>query len=145
MTASLRYRLSVPRPESHLVDVELRMRRPDGAPVRLEMAAWCPGSYLIRDYARHVRDLEAEAPGSGQPVTLRLVSKREWLLEGGGDAGEIAVRYRVSGHELTVRTNHIDGSHAYLHGPALYLFRTARATRRARWWWSRRPGATGRS
>ncbi len=120
--ASLRYRLSVPRPESHLVEVELRLRRSDGSPVRLEMAAWCPGSYLIRDYARYVRDLEVEAPGAAEPLTLRQVSKREWLVEGGGDAGELVVRYRVYGHELTVRTNHIDGSHVYLHGPALYLF-----------------------
>jgi predicted metalloprotease with PDZ domain len=31
----------------------------------------------------------------------------------------------VYGNELTVRTNHIDGSHAYLHGPAVYLFPSA--------------------
>jgi predicted metalloprotease with PDZ domain len=121
--APLRYRLSVPRPESHLVEVELRFDRPHGGtPLRLEMAAWCPGSYLIRDYARYVRDLEASA--GGKPLALRQVSKREWDVE--GDAtGEVRVTYRVYGHELTVRTNHIDSSHAYLHGPAIYLFPSA--------------------
>ncbi len=133
--APLRYRLSVPRPENHLVEVELRVARARGAaPLRLEMAAWCPGSYLIRDYARYVRDLEAELverPGPGRPLPLHQVSKREWIVDD-GDAGddpgergrdrELVIRYRVYGHELTVRTNHIDGSHVYLHGPALYLF-----------------------
>ncbi|HEU5055314.1 MAG TPA: hypothetical protein VFU21_02260, partial [Kofleriaceae bacterium] len=55
--STLRYRLALPRPDSHLVDVELRFPAAAGA---VEMAAWCPGSYLIRDYARHVRDLVAE-------------------------------------------------------------------------------------
>jgi predicted metalloprotease with PDZ domain len=119
VAASLRYRISVPRPESHLVEVELRLTRPRGEPVRLEMAAWCPGSYLIRDYARHVRDVVAES-GSGERLAAAQVSKREWTIDGGD--GELVVRYRVYGHELTVRTNHIDGSHAFLHGPALYLF-----------------------
>ena len=50
--APLRYRLTVPRPESHLCEVELRFRSGGGPPIRIEMAAWCPGSYLIRDYAR---------------------------------------------------------------------------------------------
>jgi predicted metalloprotease with PDZ domain len=121
VTSPLRYRLSVPRPESHLVEVELRVAPPAaGATLRLEMAAWCPGSYLIRDYARHVRDLEARDAESGQALPLRQVSKREWEVESGG--GEVAVSYRVYGHDLTVRTNHVDASHAFLHGPALYLF-----------------------
>ena len=34
----------------------------------------------------------------------------------------MTVRYQVYGHDLTVRTNHIDGTHALLHGPATYLF-----------------------
>jgi len=121
LPAPLRYRLSIPRPESHLVEVELALHV-DAAdvPLRLEMAAWCPGSYLIRDYARYVRDLEAHAEGEAEPRSLRQVSKREWLVEGG--PGDIRISYRVYGHELTVRSNHIDGGHAYLHGPAVFLF-----------------------
>jgi predicted metalloprotease with PDZ domain len=123
-SAPLRYRLSVPRPESHLVEVELRL--PPGGPLRLEMAAWCPGSYLVRDYARYVRDLEivARSAGAERALPLRQVSKHEWEAGGDGAAGadEIVVRYRVYGHELTVRTNHIDSSHAFLHGPAVYLY-----------------------
>ncbi|HLU68436.1 MAG TPA: PDZ domain-containing protein [Kofleriaceae bacterium] len=120
--AALRYRLSVPRPEAHLVEVELRAPAAlaGGGPLRLEMASWCPGSYLIRDYARYVRDLEA-AGGDGRPLAARQVSKREWEIDPAG-ADEVVVRYRVYGRELSVRTNHIDGGHAFLHGPAVYLF-----------------------
>jgi predicted metalloprotease with PDZ domain len=117
---SLRYRLAVPRPESHLVEVEL-VFPPGGEAATVEMAAWCPGSYLIRDYARHVRDLVAEDAASGRRIDAVQISKREWRIAS-GTAEEVRVRYRVYGHELTVRTNHIDRTHAFLHGPAVFLF-----------------------
>lgn len=120
---SLRYRLAIPRPESHLVEVEL-VCPASGPALTVEMAAWCPGSYLIRDYARYLRDLVAEDAASGRPLDCWQISKREWEIATAA-AEEVRIRYRVYGHELTVRTNHIDGSHAFLHGPAVYLFPSA--------------------
>lgn len=117
---SLRYRLALPRPENHLVEVELRFPAA-GAAVTVEMAAWCPGSYLIRDYARHVRDLVAEDAGTGRRLAAVQLSKRTWQIET-GSAEEVRLRYRIYGHELTVRTNHVDRGHAFLHGPAVFLF-----------------------
>src|SRR5690348_8937412 len=95
---SVRYAVRVDAPARHTVDVELRFTAPAG-PVELAMPAWCPGSYLIRDYARFVRDLTA----SGAVTKL---DKQTWRVDHGG--GELTVRYTIYGHELTVRTNHID-------------------------------------
>lgn len=120
---SLRYRLAVPEPATHLVEVELRFEVGAlGQRVELEMAAWCPGSYLIRDYARFVRELAAT--GDGAPLAVRQTDKRTFELAV-GQAREVTVRYRVYGHELSVRTNHIDATHALLHGPAVFLFPNA--------------------
>jgi predicted metalloprotease with PDZ domain len=120
----LRYRIAVPAPERHLAEIELTIddAAAFGDTVRLEMAAWCPGSYLIRDYARYVRDLEVR--GDDRPLEVVQVDKRTWEVARGG-ARTITVRYAVYGHELTVRTNHIDATHALLHGPALYLWPSA--------------------
>jgi len=117
---SLRYRLAVPRPDSHLVEVDLLLPA-RGPTLTVEMAAWCPGSYLIRDYARHLRDLVAEDASSGRALDIEQISKREWTIAT-GTADQVRIRYRVYGHELTVRTNHIDRTHAFLHGPAVFLF-----------------------
>lgn len=124
--SALRYRVSVPHPERHLAEVELELDTDaaGGAPVRLEMAAWCPGSYLIRDYARYVRDLEAIDPDTGAGLSVTQVSKSAWDVAPAG-ATRLLVRYQVYGHELTVRTNHIDETHAFLHPPALFLFPAA--------------------
>ena len=57
----LSYRVSLPRPTDHLASVEVDVPCAGLADdhVDVSMPAWSPGSYLIRDYARFVRDLEA--------------------------------------------------------------------------------------
>ncbi len=119
---AVRYTVSVPDPESHHCEVELHIADAAalGDSVEVAMAAWCPGSYLVRDYARFVRDVVAER-ADGSRLTVTKISKQRWRIDHGG-AGEVVVRYRVYGNELTVRTCHIDDSHAFLHGPAIYLY-----------------------
>jgi predicted metalloprotease with PDZ domain len=125
--AGPRYLVELVRPEDHLAAVTVTVPVPAGADaVDLAMPAWCPGSYLIRDYARFVRDLAA-TDGAGAPRTATKLDKSTWRVEAAG-AKEVVVRYQVYGHDLTVRTNHIDGTHAFLHGPATYLYSEAHRT-----------------
>ncbi len=121
-----RYTVAVPNPESHLAEVTLEI---DGASdlagaeakeLTVKMAAWCPGSYLVRDYARFVRDIRA-ADESGRPLAIRKTSKHAWRVEA-GSATKVRINYEVYGFDLTVRTNHIDSTHAFLHGPATFLY-----------------------
>ena len=112
----VRYELSVPNPASHLVEVAMTLTVvADLDALDLAMAAWSPGSYLIRDYARHVRDVRVDG-GS-----VEKIDKQTWRARA-DRADTVTVRYAVYGRDLTVRTNHIDGTHAFLHGPATYLF-----------------------
>jgi predicted metalloprotease with PDZ domain len=77
---------------------------------------------VIRDYARFVRDLEVTA-ADGTPRRAAKRDKATWTIETAG-ARELIVRYTVYGHDLSVRTNHIDGTHAFLHGPAAFVYPT---------------------
>jgi predicted metalloprotease with PDZ domain len=105
----------------HLAEIELRFPV-DTDTVQLALPAWSPGSYLIRDYARFVRDL-AVTGDDGAPRPTAKRDKSSWAVEVAG-ARELCVRYAVYGHELSVRTNHIDAEHAFLHGPATFLHPT---------------------
>jgi predicted metalloprotease with PDZ domain len=116
--SSLRYAVRVEAPERHTTDIELRFVA-DADEVDVTMPAWCPGSYLIRDYARFVRDFEADA--DGKPLPVRKIDKQTWRIATGG-AREVVVSYTIYGHDLTVRTNHIDADHAFLHGPATFAY-----------------------
>ncbi|MFW6175707.1 MAG: M61 family metallopeptidase [Acidobacteriota bacterium] len=111
--------LRVPEPEHHRVEVEARVPgRDDGADLELMMATWTPGSYLVREFARHVEDLEA-ATASGKPLVVEKIAKNRWRVASGGDP--VIVRYTLYCHELSVRTNFVEPSFALLNGAPTYL------------------------
>ena len=114
MPLAIVHRVSIVDPRTHLVEVETTLT---GAPdeVVLFMPVWTPGSYLVREYARHVEGLAAEAP-----ARARKIRKNAWSVEARG-AERVVVRYRVYAAELTVRTSHVDDTHAFLVGAALFL------------------------
>ncbi|MEA5616231.1 M61 family metallopeptidase, partial [Cronbergia sp. UHCC 0137] len=68
--------------------------------------------------AKNLQDFAAFA--GAEPLSWRKVSKNHWLVEK-GDVSEVVLRYRVFAHELSVRTNHLDATHGYFNGAALFL------------------------
>lgn len=115
----IQYRVAVPRPDDHLLEVTMTVENPGGPWVNLVMPAWTPGSYLIREYARHVQGLAAEADGA--PVPSRKSAKDTWRVRC-GRARRLVVRYKVYAFDLSVRTNHVDASHAFFIGAATFLY-----------------------
>jgi predicted metalloprotease with PDZ domain len=116
---SIVHRVSIPAPQTHMVEVEASVCTVTGGAlpesIVLFMPSWTPGSYLLREYARHVEGLVAEPPA--RAIKVR---KNAWRIETGG-AALACVRYRVYAGELTVRTSHVDSTHAFLVGAALFL------------------------
>jgi predicted metalloprotease with PDZ domain len=121
MPEAVHYRVSMLRPHAHLFEVEATF--PAG-PDTLEalLPVWTPGSYLVREFARHVQDVSATGPG-GEPLPVRRVDKRTWRVQAGGQA--VTLHYRVYANELTVRTSHLDDSHGYFNGATLFLYTEA--------------------
>ncbi len=119
--SDLRYAVQLGEAARHVVGIELRFAPPtDAAHVDVTLPAWSPGSYLIRDYARYVRDLRA-TDAEGAPRAAVKVDKSTWRIACAG-AAELVVTYAVYGHELSVRTNHYDAEHAFVHPPATFAY-----------------------
>jgi hypothetical protein len=57
----IRYTLRFPAPHTHYVEVEAAIPTSGRAEVEVYMATWTPGSYLIREYQRHVEAVSAPA------------------------------------------------------------------------------------
>src|SRR6185369_12560488 len=61
------FTVSLPRPHTHMLDVELRIKHSPGQTVPSEevlvLPVWTPGSYLIREFERQVQDFEANDAG----------------------------------------------------------------------------------
>jgi predicted metalloprotease with PDZ domain len=79
-------------PQRHLVGVRLTVA-PRLDRLRLRLPAWTPGSYLIRDYVRHLEGLQAHQGGRALPL-VRLTPAC-WELACDPTAGPIDLRYGV--------------------------------------------------
>ena len=111
----------MPQPESHLFEVTLSVQGWQESVLDLKMPVWTPGSYLVREYAKHLQDLSADTGEQRHPLPSHKLGKNHWQIET-ADASEITVRYRVFANELSVRTNHLDATHGYFNGAALFFF-----------------------
>ncbi|MBA2379388.1 MAG: M61 family metallopeptidase [Blastocatellia bacterium] len=115
------YVVSMSRPTTHLLEVEMRVRwQQMPAQLDLKMPVWTPGSYLVREYARHVQDF-GSAAGAGGDLQWEKINKNTWRIQTGG-AREVVARYKVYSNELTVRTNELNDEHAFWNNAALLLF-----------------------
>jgi predicted metalloprotease with PDZ domain len=119
MVQPIIYTLRFPAPATHYVEVEALVPADGREHIELMLAAWTPGSYLIREYARHVERVEARTTEGGG-LRVEKTRKNRWRIECGG-APAIVVRYRVYGREMTVRTNFISEEFALLNGAPTFL------------------------
>jgi predicted metalloprotease with PDZ domain len=116
----IRYTLRIPEPQTHYLHVTMEVvnPRPELDILELYLPVWTPGSYMVREYSRHIEGVEAfdEAKRS---LPLSKIRKNIWQVKA---SGAFTIEYRVYCNELTVRTNHIDQSHGYLNGAATFLY-----------------------
>ena len=115
------YRVGMSQPASHLFEVRLQITNWQQDVLKLIMPVWTPGSYLVREYARHVQDFVARDSKTQQRLNSNKVSKNHWEIVT-NNSQSITVEYRVFANDLTVRTNHLDRSHGYFNGAALFMF-----------------------
>jgi predicted metalloprotease with PDZ domain len=115
------YSVSMSKPWTHLLEVEMRFKwQQMPAQAELKMPVWTPGSYLVREYARHVQDFAAKS-STGTDLAWRKINKNTWQVDTTGSK-EIVASYRVYANELTVRTNELNDDHAFWNNGAVLMF-----------------------
>lgn len=121
VSPEISYTVSMPKPWTHLLEVEMRVnwaQMPEKTDLKIPV--WTPGSYLVREYARHVQDF-AVTNSSGNALAWDKTSKNTWQIETKG-AKSIVAKYKVYSNELTVRTNELNDEHAFFTPAALLFF-----------------------
>lgn len=118
MSSPVSYRVSMPRPHSHLFEVQAHFPA-SGDEVIVALPVWTPGSYLVREYSRHVQELQVLSI-TDQPLPFERLDKRSLRIKAGNKV--FRLHYKVYAHELTVRTSHLDGSHGYFNGATLFFY-----------------------
>ncbi|MEX1178368.1 MAG: PDZ domain-containing protein [Nitriliruptor sp.] len=123
----IRYRVDLTDRVHHLVRVRLTVPEDLAAGARLVLPVWTPGSYVVRDYVRHVQTITA-VDATGRELPLAMDSRTSWRLPDDA-AGPVEVDYELYANELTVRTNHVDDHHALLIPAATFITVEAGADR----------------
>jgi predicted metalloprotease with PDZ domain len=123
MSSEISYTVAMTRPHTHLLEVEIRVKVPANLQVPNEsdliMPVWTPGSYLIREFERHVQDFAADA--NGRALDWTKVNKDTWRVKTSG-ARQWRATYRVYANELSVRTSELNSDHAFWNNAALLMY-----------------------
>ena len=86
------------------------------------LATWTPGSYLIREYSRHLGSVRAKDPITGQRLAHHKVAKNRIRVDVPQGTTRLLLEYTVYAHELSVRTSDLTTEHAYWNHACVLLW-----------------------
>jgi predicted metalloprotease with PDZ domain len=116
----IRYRLDVDAPRglhTHQFRVTLTVPAP-GAEQRLSLPVWIPGSYLVREFARHLSGLQVRQGRRTLPV--EQLDKATWLVRCSGRAPLVAT-WQVYARDNSVRAAWLDADRGFFNGTGVFL------------------------
>ena len=111
------HRIGIADAHAHLFQVTLTIPKPL-AEQRLSLPVWIPGSYLVREFARHVSAMQARQ--GRKAVPLQQLDKASWLVRCSGGAA-LTVSYLVYAFDTSVRAAFLDANRGFFNGTSLCL------------------------
>ncbi len=113
----IHYRVEIDDLHSHHYRVTLTVPQP-AAEQQVALPVWIPGSYMVREFGRHLSGLQArQGRRELQPEQL---DKTSWLLRCSGRAA-LVLRYRVYAFDPSVRTAFLDSRRGFFNNTSLCL------------------------
>jgi len=106
--------------QGHRYRVKLHIANPNPDGQILQMPAWIPGSYLIRDFSKHIESIEAysvDAPK--KKIALNRINNDQWRLP--RVSGAVEVHTTVYAFDSSVRAAYLDTERAFFNASSLCL------------------------
>ncbi|QWE10710.1 M61 family metallopeptidase [Polynucleobacter sp. es-EL-1] len=104
----------------HRFGVKLRIENPSPDGQVLQMPAWIPGSYLIRDFSKHIESIEAYAvENPNQPLILERINNDQWRLP--QISGPVEILTTIYAFDSSVRAAYLDTERAFINPSSLCL------------------------
>ncbi len=114
--AAIVYRLRPLDLAAHIFQLTCRIDAPDPEGQRVYLPAWIPGSYLVRNYARHVLSLQASGPAGR--LAVHKLDKATWQVEPVN--GALVLTAEIYANDLSVRGAFLDAEHAFVNGVCVF-------------------------
>lgn len=125
----IHYRIEVADAHAHRFAVTLRIDKPQARQL-VSLPAWIPGSYLVREFTRHLSPLRARQ--GKREVEVKQLDKATWEIETSGESrGELrdkrksapplTLEYEVYAFDTSVRAAFLDASRGFFNGTSVFL------------------------
>jgi len=106
--------------EGHKGIVKVSMEFYSNGREEVVMPVWTPGSYMVRDFSRHIFGIKSSKK-------IEQLSKNRWAVMGEGD---VKVEYSVYCDELSVQTSYANSDFIILNGAGIFLYPEGRKNER---------------
>ena len=117
---AVEYTVSLPFPQTQTVEIECRLFDLEGEALELKLPVWRPGKYEVLDPAGTLYSFKAIS-GEGKSLSVRKTDKSTWRVDLEGSV-EVVVSYTLYANSLSDRTRHVDDTHAFLSGSAVFVY-----------------------
>ncbi|VTU29718.1 hypothetical protein SRS16CHR_04526 [Variovorax sp. SRS16] len=114
---AIRFRVECADRHAHLFAVTLTIDAP-AALQRVSLPVWIPGSYMVREFAKNLQQLQA-AQGR-RKLAARQIDKHSWQIDC-APGKPLVLRYRVCAYDNSVRTAWLDAHRGFFNGTSLCL------------------------
>jgi len=104
----------------HRYRVKLHIAKPNPDGQILQMPAWIPGSYLIRDFSKHIEEIKAySVEATKKKIALKRINNDQWCLP--KVSGAVEVHTTVYAYDSSVRAAYLDTERAFFNASSLCL------------------------
>ena len=111
------YRVDVSRARAHTLGVTLTIPKPSEQ-TTVSLPVWIPGSYMVREFGRHISALKARQ--GRRPVQVRQLDKTTWTMQTRG-SGALVLEYDVYAFDTSVRTAFLSAERGFFNATSVCL------------------------
>ena len=128
--ASINYHLTMPRPATHLFEVEIEVEMAKDATtdhLDFQMPRWSPGRYSVFNFAVNVQEFSAStlchktSDCARAPLAVTRLDDQTWRVQRGNGAG-LSIAYKVFGDNLSGTFSQLNERHANFNGSSIFMY-----------------------
>lgn len=119
---AIEYRITPSDLDGHRYSVELFIREPNPDGQRIQLPSWIPGSYMIRDFSKHIEKIQAftqDAKKHRTPLALKKINNSTWELP--AVKGSVVITLQTYAFDTSVRTAYLDQYRGFFNPSSLCL------------------------
>jgi predicted metalloprotease with PDZ domain len=112
----VRYTVTPADPRAHVFSVRCELAAPNPLGQVFRLPGWIRGSYLVRDFAKHVSGLKAASADA--PLEIERIDKASFRCA--ACSGRLTLEYSVYAYDESVRKAYLDTRYGFFNGSSLF-------------------------